>query len=217
MRARRVAALVAAVALVVPAAAPAHEGNPNFKSELDGIVPAIPGVAVEVLNFDDSLHLTNQSDAEVVVEGYEGEPYLRIAANGTVELNRRSPAYWLNDDRFGESDVPASADPGAAPDWELVDRSGSYSWHDHRIHWMSKSTPGQVSDESQRTKIFDYSIPIRAGGERASIDGTLFWVGEDSGFPVAPFVALAIVGGLAAAFLLIRRRSAGRDPNEEAW
>ena len=131
--------------------------------------PATEGLEVEVVNFDDSLRLLNHSDQDVVIEGYEGEPYARVLADGSVELNRNSPAYYLNDDRFGESEVPDSADPEAEPDWELVDRSSMLEWHDHRMHWMSTAVPPQVKNESEETKIFDLRDPDR-GGRRAGRD-----------------------------------------------
>ena len=37
----------------------------------------------------------------MIVEGYEGEPYLRFSPDGTVERNRLSTATYLNDDRRG--------------------------------------------------------------------------------------------------------------------
>ena len=41
-----------------------------------------------------------------MVEGYEGEPYVRIQPDGTVEINQDSPSFYLNQDRFGEAPVP---------------------------------------------------------------------------------------------------------------
>ncbi|MGH2991366.1 MAG: hypothetical protein ACRDMA_16195 [Solirubrobacterales bacterium] len=223
MRTRAWAVMVAVAAIALPAApAFAHQGNPNFRSEVGGIRPAAAGVEVEVLNFDDSLRLENQGEETVVVEGYEGEPYLRIAADGTVAVNTRSPAYYLNQDRYGESAVPAHAEAKAPPEWETVDRSGQYGWHDHRIHYMGEGTPPQVADEDQRAKIFDYRVPIEVGAERAGITGTLYWVGEDGGFPIAPFVGLVALALLGGAAVLIRRRRSARQgvpqaAPEEAW
>lgn len=206
----------------------AHEGNPNFRSEIEGLEPAAPGVIVEVLNFDDSLRLENRGDETVLIEGYEGEPYARIKADGTVEVNTRSPAYFLNRDRYGESGVPETADPEAPPLWEQMDRTGQLTWHDHRIHYMSRSLPPQVEDTSKRTMIFDYAVPIRVGGHPAEITGALYWVGEEEGFPLAPFIGLAgfaLLAAAAAAFIRRRRQRdqidgyAGTRPTvrEDAW
>ncbi len=170
MRNARVAAAIAAALLAIAApSAPAHEGNPDFRSEVNQVDPETPGLDIEVVNFDDSLRLLNHSDQDVVIEGYEGEPYARVLADGSVELNRNSPAYYLNDDRFGESEVPDSADPEAEPDWELVDRSSMLEWHDHRMHWMSTTVPPQVKDESEGDEDLRLRDPDR-GRRRARRD-----------------------------------------------
>src|SRR5690349_6854192 len=122
MRNARVAAASAAALLAIAApVAMAHEGNPDYRSVVDQVDPEANGLQAEVVNFDDSLRLVNHSDEDVVIEGYEGEPYARLLADGSVELNRNSTAYYLNDDRFAESEVPDDVDPDAAPGWELVD------------------------------------------------------------------------------------------------
>jgi LPXTG-motif cell wall-anchored protein len=219
---------VLAVAVVAATAqfttqAHAHEGNPDFRSELRGIEPSAPGLEVEVLNYDDSLQLRNESGKDVLVYGYDDEPYVRILGDGTVQVNKRSPAHFLNDDRFAQVEVPPEADASAPPEWETVDETGQYSWHDHRIHYMGQGTPNQVKDEGRRTEVFAYEVPIEFGGRPAVITGDLVWVGRDDGFPVLPFVALGLVA-LGIAGLLIRRRrraapaaEAGAEGGKEAW
>ena len=66
----------------------------------------MPGVEIEVLNYDDRLLLTNKSDETVLVRGYEREPYIRISGDGTVQVNKRSPSFYLNEDRFAQVEVP---------------------------------------------------------------------------------------------------------------
>ena len=105
-------AVAAALLGVAAPAALAHQGNPNFRSEVRTLAPPLKGIDVQVVNYDDSLELRNSSGKTVVVEGYRGEPYVRIAADGTVAVNHRSPSYYLNDDRYAEGvTVPADADP----------------------------------------------------------------------------------------------------------
>jgi hypothetical protein len=236
MRSARRALLVAALALVpalalAPAQALAHGGNPNFRSEINSVQPPLPGgVSIEVLDYDSYLQLKDQQGHEVVLDGYRGEPYARIEKDGTVQVNEKSPATYLNDSRF-ETDVtvPKSADPNDPPEWKTVDDSGTFIWHDHRMHWMiANQLPPVVKDKSKKTKIFTYEIPMTVDGQKSTLHGTLWWVGG-AGTSKLPFVIAAIVivlGGGALVVWLRRRRDgdddAGRrpepkEPPAEAW
>ena len=215
-------ALALAVAATLPLAAPAadaHQGNPNFRSIVDAVTPAVPGLKLQVLNYDDRFELTNRSGQTVTVQGYNGEPYARVLADGTVEVNKRSPAYFLNDDRYADVKVPASADAKAPPQWSVIDRTGDLQWHDHRMHWMSKSLPPQVTDKSKRTKVFDYAIPLQVGHRPGRIAGTLMWEPQASSAPVGMFVGLGVLGLLAIGAVAVVRRRRARTPAEaaEAW
>lgn len=220
---RTLAVALGLLAPCAPATALGHEGNPSFRSEIRDVVPEVGDVRVEVLDYDDSLRLTNAGEETVVVEGYDGEPYVRIRPDGAVEVNRRSPSHYLNDDRFADVEVPRSADAGADPEWELVDRSGQYAWHDHRIHYMARGTPSQVTDEGERTRIFDYAVPLEVGDQRAELRGTLWWVGPQDEVRLAPIVGLVAAILLGAGLVVVlrrrRRRSAGERsaPPGEAW
>jgi hypothetical protein len=217
---RRALALAVAVALLAASPAAAHQGNPNFRSVVDSITPAVKGVTLHVLNYDDRFELTNHSGRTVTVQGYDREPYARVLADGTVEVNKRSPAYYLNDDRFADVKVPASADPKAPPQCSVVDRTARLEWHDHRMHWMSRSLPPAVKDKSQRTKVFDYAIPLQVGSQPASIRGTLFWQPDGGGgAPVGMFVGLGVLALIAigAVAIVRRRRSSETVEGAEAW
>ena len=182
----RIAAVVALAALLAAApAALAHQGNPNYLSQVDAITPATKGVTVDVLNRDDRLLLHNTSGQDVVIRGYNGEPYARVLADGTVQVNRRSPARYLNDDRFAQVSVPAGIDGKGAPRWEEIVAHGRFEWHDHRFHWMAQTVPPAVRDQDVRTKVFDWRIPIEVGGRDGAIAGTLFWTPPPAGGPPA--------------------------------
>lgn len=227
MSRRPILALACALALVPLGSAPASAAAPNastsessspiadqgsnynYRSEITSIAPDVKGLGIEVLEFADRLVLTNHTGKTVTVYGYSGEPYARVQPDGTTEQNVRSPAVYLNTNFYGNVTVPPSANASLPPRWVMVDRTGTFEWHDHRIHWMSPVTPPQVKDKSRRTKIFDWSVPISVGAQRGVVAGQLFWVPDSSKAPLAAVVALVAMVLLAIGFVVwVRRRRA---------
>jgi hypothetical protein len=219
---------VAALSSLLAGASPAlaHQGNPHYLSQVDAISPPVKGVTVEVLNRDDRLLLSNASGRDVLIRGYEGEPYGLVRADRTVEVNTNSPAYYLNDDRFADVQVPKGVDGKGPPKWKVIDKTGHFEWHDHRFHWMAKTVPPAVRDQSVKTKIFNWKIPIDAGGDRGAISGTLFWTPLPGGGPplgaIFGLAAFAIVSCVGVAVVRYRRRVVTEDsgeprPQVEAW
>ena len=211
---------VAALMLVGATAAPAHEGNPNMRSKVTAVTPATDGVTVTVLNGDDRLELHNTSGEDVVVEGYRGKPYARVLADGTVEVNTNSEAFYLNDDRYANVKVPKGL--GAEPKWKHLSGTGRFEWHDHRMHWMSPSDPPQVKDKGRRTHILDWEVPITVDGRKGAIAGTLDWVPLPGGSLPTGLIwasALLLIALCLGVFVLRRRRAEpaeGGTPSE-AW
>jgi hypothetical protein len=245
---RPIIALLGALALVAAQSAQANtgaqtsqseSGNPindqgssyQFRTYITSVTPKTPGLGLEVLEFADRILLRNNTGKTVTVYGYSGEPYARVQPDGTAEQNVRSPAFYLNTNFYAQVTVPPSASASDPPKWAVVDRTGQFEWHDHRIHWMSPVTPPQVTDKGKRTKIFDWSVPISVGAQKGAIDGELFWVPESSKAPVAAIVALIVLSILALGFVLIMRRrrrgrpaapgagsgDAGAGSGKEAW
>ncbi len=214
------AAMLAPALAVGAGPASAHKGNPNFRTTILTFQPKVAGVSLEVLNGDDSLQLTNRSKQPVTVYGYADEPYARVLADGTVQVNKQSPAYYQNNERFlggPDTQVPANVDPKNAPQWSAVDKTGRFAWHDHRIHFMSKGVPTQVKDTSRKTKIFDWTVPLQVGTDRGAIAGRLFWVPkDDSGPPVGAIAGFGVLL-LAGAALVIRTRRRRSEGQTEAW
>lgn len=216
---RRLLAVALTAAYVLPGAtASAHEGDPNYRSDVRGLTPRTEGVTVEVLNRDDRLLITNRSDETIVIDGYSDDPYARLLPDGTVQVNRNSAATYLNEDRFAEVAVPERANRDLAPDWQTVSGTGRFEWHDHRMHWMARSVPPVVTDRSKLTKVDDWSVPITVGGRRGAIAGTLWWTPQDGGGPPAAALAAlaALILGGGALVLVRRRRRQARGP-VEAW
>ena len=170
------ALLVASLAAAPTASADA--GSPNYSSKLTSVAPKVKGLTIRVVDGDDALELRNATGLNVMVPGYENEPYLRFLVNGRVEVNANSPAKYLNEERYGGVTIPKNADPKAKPSWQLIAQGGSYTWHEHRVHWMSTNRPPKVeaSDGNRLEKVFDWVVPLSVGGDRVKASGTLWWV-----------------------------------------
>jgi hypothetical protein len=177
---RSLACLLGLVALaaLAPLAASADSDSPNYRSKLVAVTPQTRGLVVRVVDGDDQLELRNATGGNVMVPGYEGEPYLRFLKGGRVEVNVNSPAKYLNEERYGGVTVPKAASAKSAPRWQLVTQGGRYAWHEHRIHWMSTIEPPRVKESGGKTlmKVFDWNVPLKVGAERVKVEGTLWWV-----------------------------------------
>jgi hypothetical protein len=220
------------VALVPAASADEYA---KFRSDVKSLNPAVSGLELKVVRGDEGLQLTNKTGKTVIVEGYDGEQYLRFDPDGTVEANQRSAATYINVDRFGLQEVPSNAVPGAKPVWKRIGSGGTHTWFDHRIHLTAKRPPARFTRQKKVTKIFNWKVPMSVGGRPVVAVGTLVWdptasSGSDSGgFPVwlGILIGLIVLGG--AAFLLLRRArrspaiarketaAGGKEPAKEAW
>jgi hypothetical protein len=225
-----VTALFCAAAAVVAAAgvpsAAAQSNTKDFRSELRALRPAASGVALEVKGRDRFLELRDTGGRTVLVKGYDDEPYLRFGRDRSVEVNARSPSKYVNEDRYGLRPVPASARSDAPPKWQVVSRNGTYTWFDHRIHYMSRDIPAQVKDPDKRTKVFDWRVPLTVDGRPVAALGTLYWDrgSSDGGGHTALIIAIGCVVAavllLFAVLALRRRRGPGAtdEPGvKEAW
>jgi hypothetical protein len=222
--ARRLGVAIAALLVLAPSAA-AHQGSPNMTSR---VLAAPKGVSVQVLGGDDRLELLNKSKQMVLIRGYNGEPYARLFPNGTVQVNRLSPALYLNEDRLGRVKVPAFAKPKAKPEWKNLDGTYRFQWHDHRIHWMATGRPPIVKDPKKKTKIFNWKVGVDVNNKPAAINGDLYWTPKPGGGPPAAAIAGLIAFLLLSGALVVtvrRRREGGgggggspSPPKEaEAW
>ena len=160
MRTRTVAVVALAALAVAAPAASAHQGNPNFLSQVDAITPATQGVTVDVLNRDDRFLLHNTSGEDVVIEGYDEEPYARVLADGTVQVNTNSEAYYLNDDRYANAKVPKGADGRhAGLEGDRQDRPVRVARPPDALD-VDDDARRRCTDKDARTKIFDWPVPI---------------------------------------------------------
>ena len=201
--------ILAAIIVVVatPGVASAHTASgprpTNFRTTLSSVTPRIAGVDVHVVDLGNKLELTNRTPTDVVVLGYDGEPYLRIGPRGVYE-NLRSPATYLNRTRLATTAVPDIAlttRPSTAPSWHRVSSGHSATWHDHRVHWMGTSLPPAVQTDpgAFHRVTARWIVSLRYGDRLVAVTGRLDWVPGPSGWPWVPLiVGLGAVGFVAA-------------------
>jgi len=214
MRLPLLLAAIAALAFVPAAAAhaPGEKSPEGYSSKVTSVSPKLGGITVAVVEGDDELELQNTTGKTVIVYGYDKEPYLRFDAKGVYE-NQHSPAAFLNDDRFGKTAVPKDASGEAVPEWLRVSGGTSFSWHDHRIHWMSPIPPDPVrKDKNSEHHIYDWTVRASVDGKPLTIAGTLDYLPPESGGMSTGLIAGIGAGTAAvlaaAAAVLVRRRRA---------
>jgi len=190
------AGLVVGVVVATAAPAAAHtvggEHATNYRTRVLSLSPQVSGITLRSIEHGDRLQLTNTAHRDVVVLGYDDEPYLRVGPRGVYE-NQRSPATYLNRTRLGTDRPPARADSSAPPAWRRVSGGTTARWHDHRAHWMSSEPPPSVQRASdERHLIQRFTIKLRSGGEVLRARGDVYWIPPPSPWP---WIALAVVFG----------------------
>lgn len=205
---RRFVVAFAGVSLVVIMGAPVAAADPaqptNYRSTVDAVTPATNAITIKVVGGDGFLDLDVKRGHTAAVAGYQGEPWLRVLANGIVQENQSSPATYLNENRYGKAPVPANATAEAAttnPRWKTVGRSGSYMWHDHRIHYMTPQVAPRLIPGTNRVAISD-----RADGRwvvAMTVDGRATRVFGELTLSSAPSPATAWLIALGVAVVLI--------------
>ena len=200
----------ALLTLAPPAAAHGEsEGEPapatNYRTRILRTEPRVEGITVRVIEAGSRLELRNTTDREVMILGYENEPYLRVGPDGVFE-NVRSKSPYINASRDGDGEVPAEADANAEPRWEKESDTPRARWHDHRAHWMGQQDPPHVRRAPGREHVIvpRWELVVMDGDRRILVTGDLTWVPAPSPFPwlaaaagaAAITIALALLRGL---------------------
>lgn len=190
-----VAVAVAVGGVALPGVVHADPAGPtDYRTTVTAVRPPSDVIAVDVEGGDAFLRLSAAAGHEVVVLGYDGEPYLRIRPDGVVEQNRRSYATYYNEERDGRTDVPAIVDNDAEPEWDRVGHGGAWAWHDHRAHWMGTEPPlGLEPGDSLPPQV----VPVLVDGVPVEIEVRTTLVGGPSLVPVV----FGLVIGLGSALL----------------
>jgi hypothetical protein len=198
-----VTGLVTALVVAAPAPARADSARPtNYRSTVTGIEPETSAMVVEIRGGDAFVSIRQLEPVEIIVSGYQDEPYLRIDPDGVVWVNTNSPAYYLNENRFPDSSLPGNADAGAEPEWVQVGSGGQFGWHDHRTHWMSPEPPPGVDQEAE-SHIQEWTIAMTVDGVPTDVTGTLVW---EPTVPPLPWILVAAAAAVALIWAARRGR-----------
>ena len=80
------------------------------------------------------------------------------------------------------------------------------------------AVPAQVTNVHKTTLVFDWSVPLKVGTQAVSINGTLYWIGENDSFPAWALISLIIVVVLGMGIgITAQRRRIARDEADETW
>jgi hypothetical protein len=170
----------------------------NFATRVLAVSPAVRGLQVRVADLGNKLELDNHTGRDVVVLGYDEEPYLRVGPAGVFE-NVHSPAVYLNRTRTGNVAVPATANSGARPQWSRLGGGTSVRWHDHRAHWLATTDPPEVRrDPGSRHRVQEWTVTLLANRARIQVRGDVEWVPGPS-----PWIWVAVALGLALAVIVL--------------
>lgn len=167
-------------ALALAGLAPAHLGSGddvqprNTVSVVESVTPELPdGVRVDIVGGDTFVRLRTTGHT-VSVPGYEGEEYIDISVDGTVRENTASTTSKLNVNRFGDAAVP---DESGDVSWKTTSSDGTAMWHDHRVHWMSPSTPVVIDGNGTVQR---WTLTVVVDGAAHTVAGTLYLRGQRS-------------------------------------
>jgi hypothetical protein len=194
-------ALLAVVLVAPPVGAHSLGGvePSNYRARVLAVRPPVPGLTVEVVDAGSRLRLVNPGPRDVVVLGYQFEPWLRVGPRGVFE-NSRSPTLQMAGPRRADSPPPAAVDPGAPARWRQVDPGRSVTWHDHRAHWEADQPPAPVrrAPGSPHVVIPEWTVKLRSGGRLVDVVGEVRWVPGPSPLPWLAGAALLAMAVVAA-------------------
>jgi len=171
----------------------------NYRTEIRSVTPATAALTIRAIDNGARLELTNSGRHDVVVEGYDGEPYLRIGPRGVFE-NARSPARYLNRVLRNPAPPPASADPDAPPEWVRVSTGSTARWHDHRTHWMGVTDPPVVrSARGEEHLVQRFHLVLHVGNRAVQVRGDVRWIPGPSPWPWIAGAAVLAIGTVLGA------------------
>jgi hypothetical protein len=151
-------------------------------------------VTIRLRDLGRRVELVNHTSQDVVILGYQDEPYLRVGPAGVFE-NRRSPSLYQNKVTTGTSTItplPPQANPTAPPDWHRRGGGRTVSWRDQRVRWEGADPPGVRSNPGLTQIVLPrWSFNFLHGTDRVTVAGSISWVPGPAAAPwLLPMLAL---------------------------
>ncbi|MQA88171.1 MAG: hypothetical protein GEV03_27010 [Streptosporangiales bacterium] len=172
----------------------------NYRAEVSAVRPATPKVAVTVGVGGQWLRVSSRGAEEVVVLGYRGEPFLRLARH-RVEVNRSSVTAERTGQLAGSQPPP---DPGAGPRWGELDEGDSVAWPDARI--AGGPPPSGTQGVTDTSRLRRWAVPLSVDGQRVTVTGTRVRVEPPPLWPWLALLGLCAAGVAAIGWLRGRSR-----------
>lgn len=212
-----VIAIAAALAAVLasaafPTGAWAHggsdrDGYSNYASRVLSVSPPVPGLDITAYGVAGGVRLENRSGQDVVVLGYDNEPFLRVNSTGTfANLRSRTTFTVVSPDINLRSPGQSSSDPSTEPDWVQVSSRKYVRWHDDRTHWIGSQPPQIVTtDRSVAHVVYDaWTVPLVVDSNPVTVTGELVYLPPPS---QTRWLLLGIVVLVAATLVLYLLRA----------
>ncbi len=178
----------------------------NYHTRITSVAPQLDGVTVTVKEGGDKLQLSNTSSRDVIILGYDKEPYLRVGPSGVFE-NQQSPSCATNENRFPDPATFAfpAADPMGDPVWKRLSHDTFVTWHDHRAHWASPEPPEVVRDQPNvvHQLVDRWEVIVKQDATTMTVTGDLRWIPSD---PLWPWWAGTVTLLAISAFITYRYR-----------
>ena len=179
----------------------------------------LDGLSVDVLNRDDRLLLHNASGARRRDRGLRRRALRPRRPTARSRSTRDSPAFYLNDDRFGDVDAAGGRRRQGRPALEELSRTGRFEWHDHRMHWMSQPPP---EGHGRRGADEDLRLEVAARRQRPPRRHRGDAVLDAAGGAAArrrrrSSLLAAVIIACCIAVVVVRRRRAPGGRAGEAW
>ena len=196
---RILASVAAAVALLAAApAALAHQGSPNFLSQINQVDPRRRRRHGQRAQPRRPAAAAEHQRRDVVIEGYSGEPYARIDADGTVvgQHRLRGLLHQRGARRAGRGAARRGLQGRAALEGDLADRPLRVARPPHALDG-ARATPSRSRTRTCARRCSTGRCRSQVDGRPGAITGTLFWTPLPSaGLPLGAifaFAALVIV------------------------